>query len=149
MNLHLPVCQTSPPCPTPTHHLRSICNIDEQKDIGESLQADQYEHFSGNLKDSFAAEGAAVMDMGEDIMATVSEASCGPRTTLTPSSPAKAKESVVVLKALAGERTQKVAMVKLCDAESATQMSTSRQSALKIATGAEPQVQAHQRLSLD
>ena len=113
MNLHLPVCQTSPPCPTPTHHLRSICNIDEQKDIGESLQADQYENFAGSSRSSFAAEKAAAMDTEEDITATVSEASCGPRMTSTPSSPAKAREgAVVVPKVLAGERIQKVAMVK-------------------------------------
>ena len=101
-------------------------------------------------KKTFAAERAAVMDKEEDIMATVSEASCGPRTTLTPSSPARAKEGVATVpKVSAGERIQKVAMVKSCAAEFAAQKSTSRQSAPTTATEAEVQAQAHQPPSPD
>ena len=149
MNPHLPVCQTSPTCPTPTPRLLFICSIDERRDIGENLQIDLYEKFAGNLRNFFAAGRAAVMDMEGGTMATASEASCGPRTMLTPSFPAKATESEVVPKALAGERTQKVAMAKLCGAEFATQTSTFRRNALRIATGAEAQVEVHQHLSLD
>ena len=39
-------------------------------------------------------------------------------------------------------------MAKLCDAEFATRTSISRQSALRIATEAEAQAEAHQHLSL-
>ena len=83
-------------------------------------------------------------------MGTASEASCGPRTTLTLSSPAKAEEGVgTLLKVLAGERIQKVATDKLCDVDFAIQASISKQSALKVATEAEVLAQAHQPPSPD
>ena len=90
-------------------------------------------------------------DTEEDIMDTASEALCGPSMILTLSSPAKAEEGVgMPPTALAGERTQKVAMAKLCDAEFATQTSTFKRNALRIASRrAEAQVEVHQHLSLD
>ena len=52
------------------------------------------------------------MDMEEDIMATVSEASCGPGVTWTPSSPPVAKEDAMEPKALDDGRIQRAAMDK-------------------------------------
>ena len=91
------------------------------------------------------------MDTEEDTMDTASEASCGLRMTLTLSSPIKAREEGVETppKDLAGERIQKVAMVKSRAAESEAQTSTSRQSAPTTATEAEVQAQAHQPPSPD
>ena len=41
MNLHLTVCLTSPPCPTLTLHLRSICSTDVRRNTGGNLPANQ------------------------------------------------------------------------------------------------------------
>ena len=83
-------------------------------------------------------------------MDTASVASCGFRTILTLSSPAKAKEGVGMLpKASAGRRTQEVAMAKSRSAEFVAQRSTCRLSALTTATEAEVRAQAHQPPSPD
>ena len=104
---------------------------------------------SKEIQEISSLRKTADIDMEEDIMATANEASCGPRTIWTPSLLPREVEGEVEPKASAEERIQKVAMDKFCDADFATQMSISKQSALEIATEAEAQAEAHQRLSLD